>query len=202
MVVNRMCEWSENHDRSKGNDGRTEFGRCFIRDLEIIAEVFRLCVPPAAMKVQDNGEEGPCPIPGKWSIGDAGLAQQLVGRLRVASSEYSSLVLEASVGNGGGGGSGVGDVGDDSAGRSLVHMLVSSIKRCAAAPWLVPVNRGYFEADRRGDHGDASCATENIFVQNRDAAQSSSQVILCSLAVHLILTRTICSRLSRCLLED
>jgi hypothetical protein len=30
-----------------------------------------------------------------------------------------------------------------------VYMLVRSIKTCAAAPWLLPLNRCYFEADRR-----------------------------------------------------
>ena len=37
-----------------------------------------------------------------------------------------------------------------SVGFSLVDMLIGSIKRCAVAPWLVPVNRGHFEAGRRG----------------------------------------------------
>jgi hypothetical protein len=125
-------------------------------------------VNPESTILQDNGDENPCTVHGKWSAGDPGLAHQLVGRLGLASSEYSSLILDAASGNGGGGGDG----DDGSGGRSLVDMLVESIKRCAVAPWLLPVNRGHFEADRRClvqviqgvancwlsfIHGDAEC---------------------------------------------
>jgi WD40 repeat protein len=140
LVANRMSEWSENHDGSKGNDGGMEFGQSFIRDLEKIGDILRVCVPPAAVELPDNGEEGSCLVHGKRSVGDPGLAHQLVGRLRVASREYLSLVLEAGGGHGDGG----------TGGRSVVDMLVGSIKRCSSGPWLVPVNRGYFEADPRG----------------------------------------------------
>jgi hypothetical protein len=125
-------------------------------------------VTPESMILQDNGDENTCTAHGKWSSGHHWLAHQLVGRLGLVSSEYSSLILEAASGNGGDGGDG----DDGSGGRSLVDMLVENIKRCAVAPWLVPVNRGHFEVDCRyilqvirGNancwlsfvHGDAEC---------------------------------------------
>jgi hypothetical protein len=76
---------------------------------------------------------------GKRSVGDPGLANQLVGRLRVASSDYLSLVLEEVGGND----------DDGSGGLSPVGMHVGSIKRCVVGPWIVPVNRGNLDVDRR-----------------------------------------------------
>jgi hypothetical protein len=81
-----MLELIENHEGSKRHDGSTAFGRGFIRDLESIAEILRGCVPPATVEFQENGEEGPCPVHGKLSVGDPGLAHQLVGRLGLVSS--------------------------------------------------------------------------------------------------------------------
>jgi hypothetical protein len=154
-VVNCVRDWRENRKCLRGNDSASAFELGFIRDLESIAEILRLCVPPAAVEFQGNDEEGPCPVHGKWSVGDPGLAHQLVGRLGFVSSDDTSLVLEVGGGNGGcsgGGNSGV---------FSLIDMLVGSIKRCADVPWLVPVNRFYFEADCRGlaqvVRGGASC---------------------------------------------
>jgi hypothetical protein len=126
---------------------RRSSGFCaFRRDLENIADIIKFCVPPAAVAKEDNGEEWPCPVDGKRSVGDSGLAHQLVGRRRLLSSEYQSLVPGADGGNGGG--------DEGSGGRSgvcsLVDMLVCSIKRFVTGPWLVPVNRGHVEADRRG----------------------------------------------------
>jgi hypothetical protein len=120
----------------KWSDDASQFGRGFIIDLENIAHIIRVCVPPAAMGRKFNGEEAPCPVHGEWSVGDPGLARQLLGRLGHASSEGSPLALEV-----------VGGDGCGSGGCSLVDMLVRSIKRCAAAPWLLPLNRCYFEAD-------------------------------------------------------
>jgi hypothetical protein len=102
-------------------------------------------VPPAAIILLDNGEENPCTVHGKWSAGDPRLALLLVSSLWLANSDYSSPALEAGGGNDAGGG----DSDDSSGGRSLVDMLVDTIKRCAVAQWLVPVNRGHFESDRR-----------------------------------------------------
>jgi hypothetical protein len=66
------------------------------------------------------------------------------------SSDDTSLILAAGGGgrddNDGGGGGGGGSSGV----CSLADVLVGSIRRCAVAPCLVPVNRCYFEADRRG----------------------------------------------------
>jgi WD40 repeat protein len=120
--------------------------RGFTRDLENIADILKLCVPPAAVEKEDKGNEWPCPVHGNRSVGDPGLAHQLVGRLGLASREYSSLVVEAGGRNGGGGSGAIGESG----GRSLVDMLVGSIRRRAVAPWLQPVNRGHFEVNRRG----------------------------------------------------
>jgi hypothetical protein len=90
-------------------------------------------VPPSALENEDNGEEWPCPVHGKANVGDPGLAHQLLGRLRLARSECSNLFPNAGGGN----------ADNDGAGRSgprLVDVLVRSIKRCAVAPLLVPVN--------------------------------------------------------------
>jgi hypothetical protein len=67
------------------------------------------------------------------------------------SSDDTSLILAAGGGgsydnDGGGGGGG----GGSSSVCSLADVLVCSIRRCAVAPCLVPVNRYYFEADCRG----------------------------------------------------
>jgi hypothetical protein len=92
-------------------------------------------VPPEAAILKDNGGKNPCPVHGKWSVGDPGLAHQLLGRLLFVTSDESSLVLNACGENcHGHGGSG---------GRSLVDMLVGSIKRCDVATGLVHVNRSY-----------------------------------------------------------
>jgi hypothetical protein len=64
-----------------------EFGRGFIGDLENIAHIIRVCVPPAALKLNYNGKKSPCPVHGEWSVGDSGLAHQLLGPLEHASSE-------------------------------------------------------------------------------------------------------------------
>jgi WD40 repeat protein len=154
-VISRVRERRANIERSIATGEGTDLLLAFIRDLESIADILRFLVPPEAMILQDNNEETPCPVHGKRSVGDPGLAHQLVGRLRFVSSEYSSVVLGAGGGNGG---------GDDGGRRgvfSLVDMLVGSIKIYAFAPWLVPVNRGHFEADRRGlsqvIRGGANC---------------------------------------------
>jgi hypothetical protein len=66
-------------------------------------------------------------------VGDPGLAHRLFGRVAHASSEDLSLFF---------------DVGGDE-GRSLVDWFVRSSKRYSKAPWLLLVNRGFFEGDRR-----------------------------------------------------
>jgi hypothetical protein len=70
-------QWRANHEGSKRSEDGSEYGRGFIRYLESIAEVLRLCVPSAAVELLENGEEGPCPVNGKRSVGDPGLALQL-----------------------------------------------------------------------------------------------------------------------------
>jgi WD40 repeat protein len=141
-VVSCVRERRANNEGFIGTDEATDFGRGFIRDLENIADILRFCVPPEAIALQDNGEESPCSVHGEWSVGDPGLAHQLVSRLGIVSGENDSQVF----GTGGGNGD---DAGGSSVGCTLVDMLLSSIKRCVAAPWLVPANRGYLEADRR-----------------------------------------------------
>jgi hypothetical protein len=66
-------------------------------------------------------------------VGDSALTRRLLGLLGHAISDDSSLFLDV------GGGEG----------RSLVDRLVRSSKRYAKAPWLLLVNRGLFEGDRR-----------------------------------------------------
>jgi hypothetical protein len=92
-------EWRANHEGSKISEDGSEYGRGFIRDLESIAEVLRLCVPSAAVELLENGEEGPCPVNGKRSVGDPGLALQLAGRLGFGHSDDACVVLEAGGGD-------------------------------------------------------------------------------------------------------
>jgi hypothetical protein len=47
-VVTRVRKWEESHKGLKWSYDATEFGRCFIGDLENIAQIIRVCVPPAA----------------------------------------------------------------------------------------------------------------------------------------------------------
>jgi hypothetical protein len=180
-VVNRVREWRANHEGSKRSEDGSECGRGFIRDVESIAEVLKLCVPSAAVELLENGEEGPCPVHGKRNVRDLRLALQLVGRLGFGRSDDACVVLEA-----GGGDRNVGANDDDDDGGgggssrvcSLVDMLIGSIRRCAAIPWLVPVNRCYFEAERRGlalvlREGGHSCLS--FVLGNADCVASGSR---------------------------
>jgi hypothetical protein len=77
-VISRVRKWEESHKGSKWSDDATEFGRGFIGDLENIAHIIRVCVPPAALNLNYNGKEAPCPVHGEWTVGDPGLAHQLL----------------------------------------------------------------------------------------------------------------------------
>jgi hypothetical protein len=135
-------ELRQSSERSVGTDEETDFMRVFTRDLENIADILMFFVPSEAVILKGNDDQNPCPDHGKWSVVDPGLAQYIFGRLMFVSSDESSLVRNAC---------GENDHGQDgSGGRSLVDMLVGSIKRCDVATGLVPVNRCYFEAEGRG----------------------------------------------------
>jgi hypothetical protein len=98
-----------------------------VRDLENMTHILQSCVPPEAVKQRFNlgvGEKGPCLVHGKWSVGDPGLAHQLVGRLVRARGEASCMVVR---GNGGGIGNGC-----------HVDSLVGSVRRYAMAHGCVP----------------------------------------------------------------
>jgi hypothetical protein len=82
-VVDRLLEWREKNEELIGSDVEVEFGRDLIRELENIANILRFCVAPAAVEIQENVEKEPCPVHGEWSVGDPGLAHQLLGRLGV-----------------------------------------------------------------------------------------------------------------------
>jgi hypothetical protein len=92
-VVSRVRELRLSSERSVGTDEKTDFMLVFTRDLESIADILRFFVPPEAVILTCNEDQNLCPVHGKWSVGDPGLAHQLFGRLLFVRSDESSLVL-------------------------------------------------------------------------------------------------------------
>jgi hypothetical protein len=74
----------------------------------------RVCVLSDAVNLRSSGAETPCPVHGELSVGDPGLAHQLLGHLELTSIEESSMDLEAAVSGG----------GSDCFGRSLAICLL------------------------------------------------------------------------------
>jgi hypothetical protein len=96
------------------------------------------------------------------------------GSSRAGQQYDTSLVLEASGGASDGAFDGYG-CSSSSGVCSLVDMNVVIIQRCAVAPWIVPVNRGHFDADRGafyGSFGEKRLAAFLLFLNMRSVWQS------------------------------